>query len=218
MPKKKRKWSDQEESYLKRYAGSKTLADLAARFDATDDELRAALARLGLTTKDGEPPRHGGHVAAADPEIVDYEAGVKALADGKLDAAGKSFERVLATTDRPHLAARARQQLAVIARRRGGGDDGGDDPFTRAVFAKNRGDHEAALAIVEKHAKKDEDGRFALLAAALHSAADREKEAIEALRRAVERDPVNRVRAYHDPDLAALRKKKDHADLFALES
>lgn len=215
MPKKKRKWSDQEESYLKRYAGSKTLADLAARFDAGDDELRAALTRLGLTTKDGEPPRHA---AAADPEVADYEAGVKALADGKLDAAAKAFEKALTATDRPHLAARARQQLAAIARRRGGGDDGGDDPFTRAVFAKNRGDHQAALAIVEKHARKDEDGRFALLAAALHSAADREKEAIEALRRAVERDPVNRVRAYHDPDLAALRKKKDHADLFALES
>lgn len=217
MPKKKRSWSDQDKSYLARYARSKTLADLAARFDATDGEMRAVLGQLGLTSKDGEPAPVGGRGVAADPEIGDYQAGVEALAAGKLDAAEKAFGKVLAGTDRPSLAARARQQLATIARRRGG-PEGDADPFTRAVFEKNRGDHRAALELVDEHAKKDEDGRFALLAAALHSAADRETEAVQALRRAVEKDPVNRVRAYHDPDLAPLRKKKEHAHLFALES
>jgi hypothetical protein len=95
---------------------------------------------------------------------------------------------------------------------------GDADPYTRAVFERNRGDVPAALALAEKHAKGDADGRFALLAAGLHSATDRENEAVAALTRAVERDPVNRVRAYHDADLAELRKKKEHAHLFALES
>ena len=139
---KKKSWTDQETSYLKRYARSKTLADLAAR---------------------------------------------------------------------------ARQHLIAVERRRGG-DEGDADPFTRAVFERNRGDLEAALALTEKHAKGDTDGRFALLAAGLHSAMGQEKEAVDALRRAAEKDPVNRVRAYHDPDLAELRKKKEHAHLFALES
>lgn len=211
---KKKSWTDQETSYLKRYARSKTLADLAERFDAGEDEVRRQLAALGLTTKDGQPAAAGG---GADPEIGDYEAGLEALAAGKLDAAEKAFRKVLAGTDRADLAARARQHLIAIERRRGG-DEGDADPFTRAVFERNRGDLEAALALTEKHAKGDADGRFALLAAGLHSAMGQEKEAADALRRAAEKDPVNRVRAYHDPDLAELRKKKEHAHLFALES
>lgn len=212
---KKKSWTDQETSYIKRYAKSKTLADLAGRFDAGEDEVRAQLAALGVTTKDGEPAGAAG--GGPDPEIADYEAGVRALAAGKLDAAEKAFRKALDATDRPELAARARQHLTVIGRRRGGGESDAD-PFTRAVFERNRGDLAAALALAEKHGKDDDDGRFALLAAGLHSASEREADAVAALSRAVEKDPVNRVRAYHDPDFAELRKKKEHAHLFALES
>jgi tetratricopeptide (TPR) repeat protein len=210
----KKSWSDQEKSYIKRYAKSKTLADLAGRFDAGEDEVRAQLAALGVTTKDGEPAGAG---SGPDPEIAEYETGIRAFGGGELDAAEKAFRKVLDTTDRPELAARARQHLTAIGRRRGG-DDGDADPFTRAVLARNRGDFAAALDLAQKHGKKDDDGRFALLAAGLHSASDRQDEAVEALSRAVEKDPVNRVRAYHDPDLAELRKKKEHAHLFAMES
>lgn len=214
---KKKSWTDQETSYLKRYARSKTLADLAGRFDTGEDEVGKQLARLGLTTRDGRPATAAGRGVGADPEIGDYEAGLAALGDGKLDAAEKAFRKVLAGTDRADLAARARQHLVVVGRRRGG-DAGDADPFTRAVFERNRGDLEAALELAEKHGRNDPDGRFALLAAGLHSALGQEKEAAEALGRATEKDPVNRVRAYHDPDLAALRKKKEYAHLFALES
>lgn len=212
---KKKSWSDQETSYLKRYAASKTLADLAERFDTSEDEVGKRLAALGLTTKDGQPAAAGR--GAADPEIGDYEAGLEALGGGKLDAAEKAFRKVLAGTDRADLAARARQHLVAVERRRGG-DTSDADPFTRAVFERNRGDLEAALELAAKHAEDDPDGRFSLLAAGLHSAMGQEKEAAEALRRAAGKDPVNRVRAYHDPDLADLRKKKEHAHLFALES
>lgn len=215
---KKKSWTDQETSYLKRYARSKTLADLAGRFDTGEDEVGKQLARLGLSAKDRRPATAaGGRGAGADPEIGDYEAGLAALGDGKLDAAEKAFRKVLDGTDRADLAARARQHLVVIGRRRGG-DAGDADPFTRAVFERNRGDLAAALKLADQHAKDDPDGRFALLAAGLHSALGQEKEAAEALGRATEKDPVNRVRAYHDPDLAALRKKKEYAHLFALES
>lgn len=210
-------WTDQEISYLKRYAKSKTLADLAGRFEAGEADVRAKLTALGLTTKDGEPATGDRRRIASDPEIGDYEAGLQALAGGKLAAAEKAFERVIDSTDRPELAARARQHLMVISRRRDGDTDAAD-PYTRAVFERNRGDLAAALAIAERHAKSDDDGRFALLAAGLHSVADREQDAIDALRRAVEKDPANRVRAYHDPDLAELRKKTEYAHLFALES
>lgn len=209
-------WNQQEISYLKRYAKAKSLADLAGRFDVGEDEVRRKLAALDLTTKDGEPPAtlRG---TAADPEIADYEAGLQALVAGKLAAAEKAFERVVGGSDRPELIARARQHLAMVARRRDA-PDGDDDPFLLAVFERNRGDHGAAMALAERHAKADDDGRFALLAAGLHSLADRERDAVAALERAVEKDPANRVRAYHDPDLADLREKTEYAHLFALES
>lgn len=210
-------WTDQDTTYLKRYAKSKSLADLAGRFDASEDEVRKRLSALGLTTKDGEPQAARGRGVASDPEIGEYQAGIEALAKGKLAAAEKAFERVIAATDRAELAARARQHLTVVKRRRDGDVDDAD-PYTRAVFARNRGDHAAAMELVERHAKTDEDGRFALLAAGLHSLARREQEAVQALRRAVEKDPTNRVRAYHDPDLAELRTKTEYAHLFALES
>jgi hypothetical protein len=195
-------WTDQDTNYLKRYARTKTLSALAARFEASDDEMRARLATLGLMTKDGQPRRGAG--IADDPEMGDY-------------AAAKLFTRVVEASDRPELAARARQHLAAIARLTGGPPAGGDqeDAFTRAVFERNRGDYAAALALVQAQ-KRDDDGRFAYLAASLHALADREAEAVEALRRAVERDPTNRVRAFHDQDFAALRRKRDYAHLFGL--
>jgi tetratricopeptide (TPR) repeat protein len=208
-------WTDQDTNYLKRYARTKTLSALAARFEASDDEMRARLATLGLMTKDGQPRRGAG--IADDPEMGDYEKGIQALGGGKYDAAAKLFTRVVEASDRPELAARARQHLAAIARLSGGPRAGGDqeDAFTRAVYERNRGDYAAALALVEGQ-KRDDDGRFAYLAASLHALADREAEAVEALRRAVERDPTNRVRAFHDQDFAALRRKRDYAHLFGL--
>jgi tetratricopeptide (TPR) repeat protein len=209
-------WSDQETRYLERYARTKTLSALAERFEATEGEVRARLAALALVTKDGEPAGGGHRSAANDPEIGDYEQGLEALGAGKLPTARKLFERVVAGSDRRELAARARQHLKVIERLTGGGAGAEEDAFTRAVFERNRGDHAAALALVEGQ-KADADGRYAYLAATLHALAGREAEAAEALRRAVDRDPKNRVRAYHDPDLGGLRQKRDYAHLFGLD-
>ncbi len=211
-------WTDQETSYLKRYAKTKTLAALAERFEAGDDEVRERLAALGLVTKDGEPSR-GASAVAADPEIGDFQAGLRAVQEHDWETARARLEQVIAKSDRPELVARARQHLAIAERhaapapkKRTGGD-----PYLEAVYAKNRGDLDAALSLVDGARGDDADGHFAYLAASLHSLGGREQEAAEALTQAVARDPAHRVRAFHDPDLAELRKRKEHAHLFGLD-
>lgn len=207
-------WSGQETGYLKRYAANKTLAELAQRFEVDEDEVRSKLAELDLTTKDGEP--QSGGKALSDPALKPFEKGIEALHDGDWKAARKAFETVIAESEEPDLTARARQHLRVVERRSGGDDGGEASPYMEAVLARNRGDLDGALEIAGK-AKKDEDGRFAYLAAAVHALRGDEDEAVKALQEAVDADPAHRVHAFHDPDFAELRKDKDHAHLFGLD-
>jgi len=207
-------WSSQETSYLKRYAATKTLDELAERFEVSAAEVRAQLAELDLTTKDGEP--RSGSAVLADPLLAPFAKGVEALYKGSWSQAIKLFEKVVEQGDQPELVARARQHLIAAQRRAGDGDEGSGDPYLRAVVEKNRGAFDAAWKIV-KAQKKDDGGRFAYLAACLHALAEDEDAAVGALEKAVAADPRNRVHAFLDPDLAALRKQKDYAHLFGLD-
>jgi len=204
-------WSSQDTGYLKRYAANKSLEELVQRFEAEPDEVRAKLAELELTTRDGEPVSAA---AGPDPMVGPFEEGVKALYAGKWDKAAKLFDKVVADSDQPELTARARQHREM-ARRRAAGDGGGEDPYLRAVFAKNQGNLVQALEIVEAQ-KKDDGGRFTYLAASIHALREQPEDAAEALTRATEADPRHKVSAYHDPDFADLRKDKDYAHLFGL--
>jgi tetratricopeptide (TPR) repeat protein len=93
--------------------------------------------------------------------------------------------------------------------------DGGD-PFLQAVFEKNRGNLAAALDLCRKEGREQKDERFAYLAASIHAVEGRLEEAVQALSRAIELNPRNRVHAYHDPDFAEIRRDRDHRQLFGL--
>ena len=64
--------------------------------------------------------------------------------------------------------------------------------------------------------RDQKDERFAYLAASIHAAEGRTEEAAQALSRAIDLNPKNRVHAFHDPDFAELRKDRDHRQLFGL--
>jgi len=211
-------WTQQDTGYLKRYAGKKTLDELARRFDAEPDEVREKLAALGLKTKDGEPSRSGAAAIEDEPEVEVYAAALEAMHGKKWKKARELFERVLAETDRAALAGRARQHIAAIERRTAdAGADEVEDPYLRAVLARNRGELDEALEIVRGQGRKDADGRYAYLAASLHAVEGRNEDAVAALEKAVAADPANRVRAFHDADFAELRKDREHAHLFGLD-
>lgn len=209
-----RSWSKQETGYLKRYAGTKTLAELVERFEADGDEVLAKLREIGARSKDGQPDL--GLAVADDPLVGPYEKGLKALYGGKWEQASKHFDKVAEESDQPELAARARLMARVAERKKNGADGDGAGPYLQAVMEKNRGDLDAALEIVDQQ-KKDPEGHFAYLAATVHAARDDEGEAVKALAAAVEANPVHRVQAFLDPDFEELRQNKDHAHLFGLD-
>lgn len=214
MAKSSKSWQQSEINYLERYAAQKTLADLLRRFEADEKAVLAKLTELGLRTKDGKPEAE----ASADPVFEIYEEALGHLYKKHWDKAAKLFQRVADESDQPELTASARQLLAAARRRAAeAGDDGpSDDPFMAAVYYRNRGDLGEALKICRLGGRSQKDERFAYLAAAVHALEGRESDAAEALARAVELNPKNRVHAFHDPDFAALRARPEHAALFGL--
>jgi tetratricopeptide (TPR) repeat protein len=177
-------------------------------------------------TKSDEPetetrPAARPRVKAAydDPALDALTEGLQALQQKDWSKAAERFESALAQSDRADLSARARQFLASarqqMAEKPVAKDESGD-PFLRAVVEKNRGDLAAALEICRKEGRDQKDERFAYLAASIHAAEGRFDEAVQALNRAIEMNPKNRVHAYHDPDFAEIRRDRDHRQLFGL--
>jgi tetratricopeptide (TPR) repeat protein len=132
--------------------------------------------------------------------------------------AAKLLQEVIDQGDRPELLERARQLLAVCRQRTAEEEPApeGEDPYLQAVFEKNRGDLDAALEICRRGGREKKDERFAYLAASIYALEQRTAEAAEALTRAVELNPTNRIHAFHDSDFAELRKDRDLRHLFGL--
>ena len=90
------------------------------------------------------------------------------------------------------------------------------EPFLEAVYEKNRGNLKVALDIAQKDGRDQQDERFAYLVASIHAVENRLDEAVQALAKAVELNPKNRIHAFHDSDFAELRKNRDQRHLFGL--
>lgn len=205
-------WSNKEISYLKRYAATKELEELAQRVDAEEEEVQAKLDELELVAKGGARRSRLGN----EPLLETYEKGLKALYGGKRAQAEKLLAKVVDECDQPELAERARQLLA--ASRQAADDDGApetDDDFLAAVYEKNRGNYDRALEIAKRGGRSKKDERFAYLEASLHALEERLDEAAEALERAIELNEKNRVHAFHDPDFSPLRKSREYAGTFS---
>ena len=206
-------WSPSEISYLKRFAAGKRLAELARRFGAKPEQVKAKLAELKLASKEG--PAEASR--SADPLVGVLEEGLKALYAKRWAAAEERFTKVASDADQLDLKSRARQMLAVCRQRKEAATASPEapEPYLAAVVLKNRGEYEEALALVTRGASAS-DERFLYLAASIHALAGRAAEAAKALSRAIEANPVNRVHAYHDPDFAELRRAQEYEHLFGL--
>jgi len=167
-----------------------------------------------------KPPRPS---ALPDPALDAFGAGLSALQARDWKKAVEHLERAVETADRADLRDRA-QQFLNAARQKGGAGDGKKaspkspeaDPFLEAVYEKNRGNLKAALDIAQKGGRDQQDERFAYLVASIHAVENRLGEAVQALAKAVELNPKNRIHAFHDPDFAELRKDRDQRHLFGL--
>lgn len=164
------------------------------------------------------PTKPGGGV---DPAIEALTQGLAALQNKQWSQAVEHLERAVQESDVPEVRDRAKQFLA-ISRQRAEADapkaakGEEQDPFLLAVYEKNRGNLKEALEMSRKGGLDQKDERFAYLAASIHAIENRLDEAAQALGKAVELNPRNRIHAFHDPDFAELRKNRDHRALFGL--
>ena len=144
-----------------------------------------------------------------------FEKGIKALYAKRWETAAKLFEKVVADTDQRDLAERSRRFLLVCEKNLGGGPaQPDDDPFLLAVFEKNRGNYDEALAMCSRGGRQSKDERFAFLAASIRSLQGDFDKAAGLLETAIEQNPKNRVLAYFDSDFDDLRESPDHTHLF----
>jgi tetratricopeptide (TPR) repeat protein len=164
-------------------------------------------------------------VGGADPSLEALSQGLAALQAQDWKKAVEHFERAVEQSDQPEVKDRARQFLTVSRQRAQGsakpaGAKGAaaeePDPYLQAVYEKNRGNLAEALEISRKGGQDQKDERFAYLAASIHAVESRWDDAAQALARAVELNPKNRIHAFHDPDFAELRKNRDLRPLFGL--
>ncbi|MEM7480663.1 MAG: hypothetical protein AAF481_05780 [Acidobacteriota bacterium] len=208
-----RTWQTTEVSYLNRYAKTKTLDELAKRFEVDHGEISSKLIELGLVTKDGKPEPE----VATDPAIGIYEEAMDRLYASDWKKATALLEKAVETTDLPELAERARQLLVSAERRIDQAKNDKDvDPFLAAVLHHNLGDFKAAQALCEKGDRLKKDERFLYLAAAIQAAQGADDQAAELLGKAIDENPKNRVYAFHDSDFDALRTSGEHDQLFEL--
>lgn len=166
-------------------------------------------------TRKGPSPAAG----SGDPALDAFSEGLAALHDKDWKTASERLEKAIELADRSDLRDRARQLLAVSRQKAGEGGKSKEpevDPFLAAVYEKNRGDHDAALEMSRKGGRDQKDDRFAYLVASIHAVEGRIEEAAQALAKAVELNPRNRIHAFHDPDFAELRKNRDYRPLFGL--
>jgi len=155
----------------------------------------------------------------ADPALDALAQGLAALQAKDWAKAVERFEEAVRESDRPEVRDRARQYL-MASRQKAHGEKpakGAEaDPYLLAVYEKNRGNLKEALEISHKGGRDQKDERFAYLTASLHAIEGQWDEATQALTKAIELNPKNRIHAFHDPDFAELRKNRDLRPLFGL--
>jgi len=209
-----KRWQKEELEYLKRNAAAKSLPELAKHLRLDAASVGTKLGELGLRAKFDAPGKQP-VPALADPQLVLYEHGVRAMYRARWAEAVRCFVQVSRTSDEPGLAERARQQAAACeqkqAEQRAGHTDAAD-PFLQAVYEKNRGDYDAALQICVRGGRQTRDERFAYLAASIHALREDHEAALRLLDHSIELNPKNRVHAFHDPDFATLRERGEIAD------
>lgn len=166
------------------------------------------------------PSRSQAPSSSSDPGLDAFTEGLAALQAKDWKKAVERLEKAVELADRPEMRDKARQLLVIprqkVEEKGAKAQEPEVDPFLTAVYEKNRGDLQAALEISRKGGRDQKDDRFAYLVASIHAVEDRLEDAAQALTKAVELNPKNRIHAFHDPDFAELRKNRDYRPLFGL--
>lgn len=206
-----KRWKREELSYLKRYAQGRRVAELVERFKTDSATVLLKLKELDLEALDSvEPaPLEGSH------QLALFERALKALHAGRFAQSADGFRKVFEESDQPDLMNRARRYLTIAEERAGRGDEEiTADPYLQAVYERNRGNFDEALAISSAGGRRSKDSRFAYLVSSIHVAQGELGSAAEYLATAIELDPMSRIHAANDADFEDLKASAEHANLF----
>ena len=152
-----------------------------------------------VSTGTGQDARPG----AADSALKNLEAGIALFYEDRVAEARARFEDVVAASGESRFVIRAKDYLAACERAETPASGSPDDAFLEAVMARNDGDLERTLELCEGGVR-DQDERFVYLAACARALMGEREAALDLLTKAVELDPKNRIRAYHDADFSSL--------------
>ena len=140
---------------------------------------------------------------AADSALKNLEAGIALFYGDRVAEARARFEDVVAADCERRFVIRAKDYLAACQRAETPASGNPDDAFLGAVVARNDGDLGRTLELCEGGVR-DQDERFVYLAACARALMGEREAALDLLTKAVELDPKNRVRAFHDGDFSSL--------------
>ncbi len=139
----------------------------------------------------------------ADSALENLAAGIALFYEGRVAEARARFEDVVTAGGESRFVIRAKDYLAACERAETPASGRPDDAFIEAVMARNDGDLERTLELCDGGGR-DQDDRFLYLAACVRAMTGEPEAALDLLTKAVELDPKNRVRAYHDSDFSSL--------------
>ncbi len=202
-------WKKEDQTYIKRYAPSRTLAELVERFERPESDVVAKLLEMKIASKDG----HGFKARFVDPSVEHYEKGLEPFHKGQWGEAKKHFEKVVEQSEQNDLTARARLFISMCDENLAGPEKL-DDPFLEAVIAKNEGNLEAASELCNLNDRRSSDDRFAYLAASVKALEGAHQAAMDLLKNAIALNPTNRIQAFHDPDFESMRDSSEFRELF----
>jgi len=197
-------WTQAEVDDLEKQSSSSTVIDLARRFRADVESVNEKLKELGLVAAQ--------ETQGSDPALEDFGRAIKLVHENKWQEAADAFEKVIAESDEMQITDRARQHLS-ICRQHTDPVATDDDPYLQAVFEKNRGNLDEALALCQGHSGANSEEHFAYLMASIRALDGEEDHALELLATAIELEPKNRVHAFHDSDFTALRNREEFTQL-----
>jgi tetratricopeptide (TPR) repeat protein len=154
---------------------------------------------------------------AKDKLIKKLDTAMKQFNQKKMDEALASFSSLVKESEEFFdIAERSREYITIINELKSGKmtmPRSREEKYEFALIKYNEGDPETAekalTAIKEKLEAKEE-----YLLALIYIELEDEEKGIEFLKKAFKSDPENRMLAYNNPDLSALRKNPDYKEIF----
>ncbi len=137
-------------------------------------------------------------------DLKKFEKALQHFHQKKYAEAHKLFSKLLETADDATFRERCRGYVEACRQHTEKPDQ--SDPFARAVFLSNQGEHQQAEELLKKMIKADgENDALLFTLSCMYAGMGEVNKAVETLRKAVKLNPDNRVYALNHRDFAELK-------------